>query len=96
MGFVRIFVLLFIRMNTKLTLSIEESIILKAKVYAKENGKSLSQLVENYLNSLVQSKSQHLEEPSVLYQLKGAFKDHEIGDYKEELAKALAKKYLSE
>jgi hypothetical protein len=56
----------------------------------------LSQLVENYLNSLVQSKSQRLEEPSVLYQLKGAFKDHEIGDYKEALAKALAKKYLSE
>lgn len=78
------------------TLSIEESIILKAKAYAKENGKSLSQLVENYLSSLVQSKSQRLEEPSVLYQLKGAFKDHEIGDYKEELAKALAKKYLSE
>jgi hypothetical protein len=28
--------------------------------------------------------------------LKGAFKDAQIGDYKEELAKALAKKYLSE
>ena len=83
-------------MNTKLTLSIEESIILKAKAFAKENGKSLSQLVENYLSSLVHSKSQRLEEPSVAYQLKGVFRDHDLGDYKTELAKALAKKYLDE
>ena len=83
-------------MNTKLTLSIEESIILKAKAFAKENGKSLSQLVENYLSSLVQSKSQRLEESSVAYQLKGVFRDHDLGDYKTELAKALAKKYLDE
>ena len=83
-------------MNTKLTLSIEESIILKAKAYAKENGKSLSQLVENYLNILVKDSNQVVSEPSVAYQLKGVFKDHDLGDYKTELAKALAKKYLDE
>jgi hypothetical protein len=31
-------------MNTKLTLSLDDEIILKAKAYAKANGKSLSQL----------------------------------------------------
>ncbi|MEY2652300.1 MAG: hypothetical protein RLZZ321_1393, partial [Bacteroidota bacterium] len=30
-------------MNIKLTLSVEEEIIVKAKAYAKANGKSLSQ-----------------------------------------------------
>ena len=96
MKFVRIFVFLFIRMNTKLTLSIDESIILKAKAFAKENGKSLSQLVENYLKILVKDSNQVVSEPSVAYKLKGVFKDHDLGDYKTELAKALAKKYLDE
>ena len=83
-------------MNTKLTLSLDDEVIAKAKAYAKANGKSLSQLIENYLSVLVKESNQVVSEPSVLYQLKGAFIDHEIGDYKEELAKALAKKYLSE
>jgi len=96
MDFVRIFVFYFIRMNTKLTLSLDDEIIIKAKAYAKANGKSLSQLIENYLSFLVKESNQVVSEPSVLYSLKGAFKDAQIGDYKEELAKALAKKYLSE
>jgi len=83
-------------MNTKLTLSLDDDVIAKAKAYAKANGKSLSQLIENYLSVLVKESNQVVAEPSVLYSLKGAFKDAEIGDYKEELAKALAKKYLSE
>ena len=36
-------------MNTKLTLSIEQSLIEKAKRYAKGKGRSLSDIVENYL-----------------------------------------------
>ena len=94
--FIRIFVFYFIRMNTKLTLSLDDEIIIKAKAYAKANGKSLSQLIENYLSFLVKESNQIVSEPSVAYQLKGVFKDHDLGDYKTELAKALAKKYLDE
>lgn len=83
-------------MNIKLTLSVEEEIIVKAKAYAKANGKSLSQIVENYLGLLVKEQTQGVEEKSITYQLKGAFKDHDLGDYKVELAKALSKKYLNE
>jgi dsDNA-specific endonuclease/ATPase MutS2 len=36
-------------MDTKLTLKLEESIIEKAKKYAKERTTSLSKLIENYL-----------------------------------------------
>ena len=39
-------------MNTKLTLNIDKSVIEEAKSYAKENGVSLSKLIESYLNSL--------------------------------------------
>jgi hypothetical protein len=83
-------------MNTKLTLSIEEEIIIKAKAFAKDNGKSLSQLIENYLSALVNHSSQVVEEPSVLYRLKGSFKDKDLIDYKQQLKGVLGKKYLNE
>ena len=38
-------------MTTKLTLTIEEKVISSAKKYAQKKGKSLSNLVENYLKS---------------------------------------------
>ena len=39
-------------MNTKLTLTIEQKIIERAKKYAKDKNRSLSDLVENYLKML--------------------------------------------
>ncbi|HJS01527.1 MAG TPA: DUF6364 family protein [Flavobacterium sp.] len=39
-------------MNTKLTLSLEKEVIEKAKIYAKETGTSLSELVESYFKNL--------------------------------------------
>lgn len=42
-------------MNTKLTLNIDRDIIEKAKLYAKNQQVSLSNLVENYLLSLSKS-----------------------------------------
>jgi hypothetical protein len=39
-------------MTTKLTLTIDDSIILGAKKYAKNKGKSLSHIIENYLMTL--------------------------------------------
>ena len=39
-------------MTTKLTLKVEKAIIERAKLYAKNTGRSLSQIVEHYLASL--------------------------------------------
>lgn len=39
-------------MNTKFTLSIDKSVIAQAKEYAALQGRSLSDLVENYLKSV--------------------------------------------
>ena len=39
-------------MNTKLTLTIEESVIAKAKKYAKDKYRSLTDIIENYLKVL--------------------------------------------
>lgn len=43
-------------MNTKLTLNVNKEIIESAKEYAKMHEISLSQLIENYLNSLVKKE----------------------------------------
>ena len=40
-------------MNTKLTLSLEKTVIEKAKSYAKGTGRSLSEMVENYFKNLI-------------------------------------------
>lgn len=39
-------------MNRKLTLSIDQTVIEKAKEYARKSGRSLSDLVESYLKSI--------------------------------------------
>jgi predicted CopG family antitoxin len=82
-------------MNTKLTLTIEDDVILKAKKYAKEKNRSLSSIIENYLKSLTREKDKEEIELSPLVQsLKGSFKLPADFDYKEELRKGLEEKYL--
>ena len=44
-------------MNTKLTLSLKKEVIEDAKIFAKETGRSLSELVEKYLESITQNNS---------------------------------------
>ena len=39
-------------MPTKLTLSIDQQVILKAKKFAKNSGRSLSEIVESYLDKI--------------------------------------------
>ena len=80
-------------MTTKLTLTIDDSVIAIAKKYAKQNGKSLSDIVENYLLSL-SSKGNTVENisPSIL-KLMGSIELPDNFDYKKELTKGLAKKY---
>ncbi len=80
-------------MNTKLTLTIEQAVIERAKSYAKEKGRSLSDIIENYLKAI--TKSQETEEFSPLIKsLRGSFKAPKAYDYKEELSKELFEKHL--
>ena len=82
-------------MNTKLTLTIEQSIIEKAKKYAKKKGRSLSDIIENYLKLITMSGDKSdIELSPVTKSLKGSFKAPKNLDYKKELSKGLNKKYL--
>lgn len=82
-------------MKTKLTLTIEQSIIEKAKRYARERERSLSDAIENYLRALTNEKEIDDEDVSpTIKQLRGSFKLPKDFDYKKELADSLSKKYL--
>lgn len=44
-------------MATKLTLTVEKSIIERAKFYAKNAGKSLSEIIQNHLEFITREKN---------------------------------------
>ena len=82
-------------MNTKLTLTIEQTIIERAKKYANGKGRSLSDIVENYLKAITKEDNiESIELTPIVKSLKGAFKAPKNMDYKKELSKRLTEKYL--
>ncbi|MEI8102145.1 MAG: DUF6364 family protein [Chlorobium sp.] len=82
-------------MNTKLTLTIEQTIIEKAKKYANGKGRSLSDIVENYLKAITkEDNNESTVLTPIVQSLKGTFKAPGNIDYKKELSKRLTEKYL--
>jgi hypothetical protein len=80
-------------MDKKLTLSLDQDIIERAKVYAKEHQISLSKLVEAYLSSIV-DKSQEVTSITPLVQsLSGLVNIPEDFDYKNKYTDYLLEKY---
>jgi hypothetical protein len=81
-------------MNTKLTLNLDKHIIDRAKDYAKSNRVSLSQLIENYLDSLTNKDDKKDVKVSPLVEsLTGVIPREGETDYKKEYYEYLNKKY---
>ncbi|NBA84652.1 hypothetical protein GVN16_02715 [Emticicia sp. CRIBPO] len=82
-------------MNTKLTLTIEHTVIEKAKKYALAQERSLSDIIENYLKLITSDESKsEIELSPTVKALKGSFKAPNDFDYKKELGKRLSEKYI--
>jgi hypothetical protein len=84
-------------MDTKLTLKLDKEVIAEAKVYAASQKKSLSRLIEGYLQSLV---SQHRNESATEIELSPFVKSIASGinipadlDYKTKYLDRVAEKY---
>jgi len=76
-------------------LTIENSVIQKAKKYAKEKVRSLSDIIENYLKAITDDEiGEEIEITPLVKSLKGSFKAPKDFNYKEELTNALSEKYL--
>lgn len=82
-------------MNTKLTLTVQKDVIEKAKGFAKAKGRSLSDIVENYLKAITSDddKVEPLNTP-ITDSLRGSFEVPKDFNYKKTLVEELEKKHL--
>ena len=70
-------------MHTKLTLTIEQTIIEKAKKYANDKGRSLSDIIENYLKIITKEDNiKNVDLTPIVSSLKGSFKAPKNFNYK--------------
>ncbi|HWZ23417.1 MAG TPA: DUF6364 family protein [Cytophagaceae bacterium] len=81
-------------MTTKLTLTIEKSVIEKAKTYAKETGRSLSEMIESYLENLVDENNSKEKISPKLKKIVGSVNLSKDFDEKKELRTYFEKKHL--
>ena len=82
-------------MNKKLTLSLDELIIEKAKTYAEKNNESLSQIVENYFKIVTsETNTQEIKISPLVEELIGSIKVPEVFNYKKAKYEYLMEKYL--
>lgn len=76
-------------------LTIEQSLIEQAKQYAKAQGQSLPQVIEQYLRSVTHQTGKKTDAASpTVWSMRGAFKGPKGFDYERELSDALAQKHL--
>lgn len=76
-------------MKTRLSLTIDKKIIANAKKYAKQNGISLSSLVENYLKALIKKEYSDDNFSPKVKELMGSIKFPNDFDYKKELSDSM-------
>ena len=84
-------------MNTKLTLSIKAEVIKQAKGYAKMQGRSLSNIVEEYLKSLPKKESlvSEFRLHPLTEELCGSVKLPDNKSYEEIIGEAKLEKYMN-
>ena len=80
-------------MDKKLTLSLNKRVIESAKLYAKSNKISLSKLIENYLQTIVENKKEKVEITPLVESLSGVIELPIDFDIRDEYTKYLLEKY---
>lgn len=85
-------------MSNKLTLNVDKDIAEKAKRFARSQGRSLSNLIENYLKSLVESPEKGQSFSPIVANLLGSVSVEKPSEFDEKqvLADELNKKYTGD
>ncbi len=73
-------------MQTKLTITLDQSTIEQAKLYAKNRGCSLSELIENYLKVVLEDSLRKIKLSPSVKKLKGSINLPDDFNYKKELS----------
>jgi len=73
-------------MQTKLTLNLEDELIQQIEAYAKQQNKSISQIITEYFQQLTK-QSKNVSVPSITRSLIGILQDYKVdsADYKQHL-----------
>lgn len=80
-------------MDTKLTLRLDNNVIEKAKIYAKNHNISLSKMIETYLASVTSNKGSKEEITPLVESLSGVMELPADYDYKKERGDYIINKY---
>ena len=80
-------------MITKLTLTIEQEVIKTAKTYAQKKGRSLSELIENYLKALSSKDKNSGDLSPRVKRLMGSVKLNNDFNYKKSLEEQIVKRH---
>jgi hypothetical protein len=70
----------------KLTLSVDNRVIARAKQYAKRWGVSVSEMVEAYLAAVAEPASPASGAAPILRSVRGVLKDGDVSEYRKHLA----------
>jgi len=80
-------------MDTKLTIKLDQTIIEKAKKYAKSKNISLSRIIESYLNAITRDEIQNEEISPLVRSLSGIIEIPDKFDFKKDYTDHLLNKY---
>jgi Family of unknown function (DUF6364) len=70
---------------SKLTLSVDDHVVSRAKIYAKQRGVSISKMVETYLDAIAGTPSPNAFDAPILSSVRGSLKKAQLEDYKKHL-----------
>jgi antitoxin component of RelBE/YafQ-DinJ toxin-antitoxin module len=70
---------------SKLTLSVDDGVVARAKRYAKTRGVSISKLVEAYLAAVAEPSAAPVVDTPILRSVRGVLKKADARDYKRHL-----------
>jgi hypothetical protein len=70
----------------KLTLSVDNHVVARAKQYARRRGVSVSEMVETYLAAVVEPSAPAAGASPILRSVRGVLKKADIAEYRKHLA----------
>ncbi len=70
----------------KLTLSVNDRVVSRAKQYAKRRGVSVSKMVEAYLAAVADPGSPPAGDAPILRSVRGVLKSADVGEYRKHVA----------
>jgi hypothetical protein len=71
---------------SKLTLSVDDRVVSRAKLYAKRRGVSVSKMVEAYLAGITEPAPPSMRDAPILRSVRGSLKKADLDDYRKHLA----------